>query len=167
MYAVGKIIGCFGVQGYVKIHPTTHTAERLTSLRNVAVGVVEEQVQQLIIEDVILRNRIVLMRFLSVDDRNTAETLVGKFVFVHEDEVRKPQKGSYFTHDVIGCEVYATDGRHLGNVEDVYKLPAQDVWTVRKGSKQYMIPAVKEFIREVDVQQRKIIIEVIEGLIDE
>ena len=167
LYAVGKIIGCFGVQGDLKVHPITHAPDRLTLLRDVALGYTQDEVLRIAVEHVEVRNRFVLMHFRNVDTKTDAEHLVGKYVFVDEKEIEAPANNAYFTHDIIGCEVYDTDHRHLGIVEDVYQMPAQDVWAIRCEEKVHMVPAVKEFIKEVRVRERKIIIQVIEGLIDE
>lgn len=167
LFAVGKIVGCFGLHGDVKVRPTTHSPQRLTLLRNVVVGTSDRETLDVIVERVVLQDRIALIRFRDINDRNAAEPLVGKYIFVQENEVEKPRPGSYFTHDLIGCRVRSTDGRDLGHVENVNKLPAQDVLEVRNGSKLSMIPAVKEFIKEVNLQDRIIVVDSIEGLVEE
>ena len=167
LYAIGKITGSFGLAGYLKIQLYTQTPERLKKLHQVFVGHAIEEVQSYKIEDLIFRNRKVLVKFGSVDDRTAAEKIMGSLIFIEEHEVKAPPKGTYFTHDIIGCEVWSTDGQSLGIVEDVHSFPAQDVWTVRKGAKVSLVPAVKEFIEKVDIKDRKIIVKLIEGLIEE
>ncbi|HEV8539035.1 MAG TPA: ribosome maturation factor RimM [Bacteroidota bacterium] len=167
LYAVGKIIGCFGVHGDVKVRPMTHSPRRLTSLRDVAIGNSDQDTKALVVAHVVLKARFALMRFQGISDRDAAELLVGKYVFVRDSEIEKPQPGSYFIHDLIGCEVRSTEGRFLGRVESISKLPAHDVLEVRDGSRLSMIPAVKEFLIEVNLRDRKIVIGLIDGLIEE
>ena len=167
LFAVAKIIGCFGLKGYVKVQPDTHSLERLSQLKAIFLGVTDESPRPGVVEDVIVREPAVLMKLSGVDTKSAAETLVGNYIFIDEDELQLPKQGSYFTHDIIGCEMWSTDGRLLGIIEDVYKSWAQDLWAVRIGNKLQMIPAVKEFIRQVDIRHRKVVIQIIEGLIEE
>ena len=164
---VAKITKCVGVKGCVKVQPVTHSPKRLAQLHDVLVGETEESALPYIVEDVEFRTNAVLVKFVNVDDRTAAESMINGFVFIPEDKLVPPEKGSYFVHDIVGCEVWSTDRQFLGTVEDVYKYPAQDVWAVRNKSKLHMIPAVKEFIRHVDLEHRKILVQVIEGLIEE
>ena len=155
------------MRGEVKVQPTTHSLERLTQLHSVQIGAAEGDALPFDVDRVELRDRFAVARFKQVADRTAAEKLVGMYLFVREEDVAAPDEGSWFTHDVVGCEVFATDQRYIGTVEEVLRMPAQDVWVVRNGSKQHMIPAVKEFVKAVDVKARKITVEVIEGLLDE
>ena len=167
LVAVGKIVGCFGVKGYLKIYPTADDPERLQKLSTVFLGATIEECRMYTTEDVIIRGKGAVVKFDAVNDRTAAERLVGMHLFVEEHDAHPPQQGSYFTHDVIGCEVWSVEGQHIGTVEDVYRMPAQDVWVIRNGVKEQMIPAVKEFIKSVDIAQRKIIVKLIDGLIEQ
>jgi 16S rRNA processing protein RimM len=167
LYVVGKIVGCFGLKGDLKIQPITHSAERLKKLREVFLGTSPDESLAYHVEQVHLKQGLPLMKFVDVSDKTAAEPLVGKFIYVSEEDLDRPPQGKFFTHEIIGCEVWTTDDRHLGTVEEIYNYPAQDVWVVRNGMWEHMIPAVKEFIKVVDVAQRKIVIHAIEGLIQE
>jgi len=104
------------------------------------------------------------MKLQGVSDRSSAEPLVGSYLFIDEEMVAEPKKGSYYVHDIIGSTVFATDGTIVGEIADVYKLPAQDVWVVKRGDALEMIPAVGEFIKKVDIEHRRIVIQPMEGL---
>ncbi len=166
LYVVGKIIGCFGLKGFVKLRPTTHTPQRLKNLRQVFVGNSSDEAEQYSVDGVEIRPNGTFLKFSAVNDRSAAEMLIGQLVFVDEHEVQPPPKGSFFTHEMIGCEVWTVEGKYVGTVREIYKLPAQDVWEVVNGSAVSLIPAVKEFVRSVDLQRRRIEIHLIEGLIE-
>lgn len=93
--------------------------------------------------------------------------MVGQFLFVEEADLARPVGRSYFIHDIVGCEVWSTAGQLIGTVADVYKMSAQDLWVVRQDEKEYLIPAVKEFVDHVDLKNRKIVINVIDGLLEQ
>ena len=164
---VAKITKCFGVRGYVKVQPRTQTLRRLKNGRQVFLGTSLPEPHAYHIEDVIVRDRSVLIKFDGIDDRTSAESVVGKYMFTDGERIPEPPKGTYFIHQIIGCDVWSTEGKFLGVIEDVLKLPAQHIWILRRGGRQYMIPAVRQFVREVNIQERKILVNLIDGLIEE
>ena len=167
LYAVGKIIGVFGLDGYVKIHPYTASPERLKKLRRTFLGTSAEKTTVHIVEDVIFKNQQWMLKFQNFSDRTAAGKVVGMFLFVEESEIETPPAGSYFSHEIIGCEVWSDDGRLLGTIEDIYTLSAYDLWAIRTGKTVNLIPAIKEFITKVDVDKKKVIVRLIEGLMEE
>jgi 16S rRNA processing protein RimM len=167
LYAVGKIVGCFGIKGYVKVQPFSGSIERYQHLHGVMIGSSVEETADETVEAVKGGNSHILVKLRGVDDRSSAEKIVGSMIFVDEKDVERPRQGSYFIHDIVGCSVYLPDGTQRGIVEDVYRSPAQDLWVIRYNGKLSMIPAVKEIVKDVDIQRKKIIIEMIEGLIEE
>jgi len=167
LYIVGKIIGCSGVKGYVKVQPSTQTIGRLKQLHHIFIGASSNAVVAETLDDIVIDREPILMKFHTIGDRTSAEKIIGKFIFIEEKELDHPSKGSHFIHDIIGCTVWLEEGSLFGTVEDVLKLPAQDVWVIKKMGKSHLIPAVKDFIKEVDIKNRKIIIATIEGLIEE
>lgn len=161
---IGKITSCFGIKGFVRVYPYTSSVARFRKLSFVAVGVSAEKAILRDIEDVKTGERKILVKFAGIDDRTTAEKIVGEFLFVKVSERPRPEKGSYYLDEIVGCEVWTEEGEKLGRVEEVLTYQAQDVWTVREGKREYSIPAVKEFIRSVDVKRKKITVHLIEGL---
>ena len=167
LYTIGKIVGCFGIKGWLKVQPTTDAPERLKGLSGLFMGLSENDTRPMTVEGVMSNPKSVVLKFRDVNDRTDAENLIGCFLFVDEDHLLKLPEGRHFIHDILGCEVITTDGRNLGTITKVYKMPAQDIWEVRKDNKVQMIPAVKEFIKEVDTKNRKVVIRIIEGLLEE
>jgi len=166
LWAVGYITGSFGIRGYVKAKPLTDTPERFRRLRRVYRGIGPEAVEEDDLEGIEIRERFILLKFQSTDDRSGADKLKGQYIFVDVADVMSPGKGRYFVHDIIGCSVRTTDGRLIGKVKEVYKAPAQDLWEIESGKKSFLIPAVPEFIVAVDREKGIITVNVIEGLTD-
>jgi 16S rRNA processing protein RimM len=164
LFVAGKITGFFGLKGYMKIQPSSEDLDRMTALRDVYVGTAESSAAAHTVEDVILRQNGVFVKLSGVDDRTAAERLRNCLLFVEESKVKKPPKGEFFVHDIVGCEVRDADGALIGTVEDVRKYPAQDLWEVRTPTGMFLLPAVKEFVRAVDVKKRVITVRLLEGL---
>lgn len=167
LFVAGKIGGCFGLKGYVKIYPTSGEPERMASLRDVFIGRTEHDAHPNVVEEAIVRPNGIVIKFKGIDDRTAAEKLTNCLLFVEETKAKAPPKGSFFAHDIVGCEIWDTDGRMVGTVEDILKFPAQDLWSVRTPAGTFLLPAVKEFVRKVDLKNRKITVQMIDGLAPE
>jgi 16S rRNA processing protein RimM len=138
----------------------------LQELTSILVGAAAEQAKKYTIDNVSYRQRSIVMNLREILDRSAAEKLVGQLLFVREREAVTPKKGSYFVHDLIGCEVRNTSGEFLGVIDDVLKSPAHDVWQIRHNGQTKMLPAVKNFIKSVDLESKTVVVRQMEGLFE-
>jgi 16S rRNA processing protein RimM len=164
---IGKISGCFGVKGFVKVRPVTHASGRLSTLASCFIGEPGRDSVSTAVAEIKEQKPEILMRFAAFPDRTAAETIVGKYLMVDDGETVPPPPGSWFIHEIIGCTVETEDGKKVGVVEDVLKLPAQDVWSIRAFASTVMFPVVKDFIVRVDTAGKKIVVRPPEGLLSE
>ncbi|MBI5475781.1 MAG: 16S rRNA processing protein RimM [Ignavibacteriales bacterium] len=165
--AVAKITGCFGVKGKLKIQFFASDSNIFDTLKNVRIGFTEDDSQPLEIEESEIHLKSPVIKISGVDDKNNAERFVNHFIFVEENKILPLPDGRYFIHDIIGCKIRSTDNKIIGVIKNVLKTPAHDLWVVEKNMKEFYIPVVKEFVKEVDIKNKKIIVELIEGLIEE
>ncbi len=166
LIAVAKIIKPIGIRGEVKIQLLTDDGERLSLLASIWIGKDEKAVR----EHKILRVRQDVKQCVAtlqgVETVEAAEVLRDQFLFIPKDEIVLPKEGRYFVDDVLGCEMATQDGKQVGTIVDVLTLPANDLWVVRNGEKEILIPAVKAIVKEVDVKQKRVVIDSLEGLIN-
>jgi 16S rRNA processing protein RimM len=155
--AIGQIGKCVGLKGEVRVIPLTHRVERFKRLDHVWIGIAEDDTFQKRVLAVRSHKNEVILQF-------EAEELRGKFIYVEEDGIELPPAGSYFIHDLVGLTVYDEAGNQIGVLKDVVAMSSNDIWVVQNGDREILIPAVKEFVRKVDVEQG-IVIRVIEGLV--
>jgi len=130
------------------------------------VGKNEEKVVERRVEKVSTRGNDIYIKFYDVDDRNASETLVGHFLFVEETARKRLAPGEFFVDDIIGMSVCDPRKNVLGIVKDVVRYPAQDVYIVKAGIGEVMVPAVRDIVRHVDAKNRTIIIDPPEGLFE-
>ncbi|MFN0159557.1 MAG: ribosome maturation factor RimM [Bacteroidota bacterium] len=168
LYAVGKVVKVFGVRGDVVVQPMTSSPERFKKLKTLQVGLSENETQVLTVSEVYVEGRGTRMHFNEIADRTAAEHLVGMLLFVDETQRVRLPRGTFFVHDVVGMEVVDQKDHPVGVVKEVLKMPANDIYVVaRTSGSEVMIPAVKQFIRSVDVKARIMRVELIEGMIEE
>jgi 16S rRNA processing protein RimM len=164
-YAVGKLTKAFGLRGELVVLPMTESMDRFKKLRRVYVGKNAEETGRFTVEYARVETRGVRVKFVEAPDRTSAESLVGSLLFVDEKQKIIPRKGSYFVHDVVGLSVVDEHNRPFGIVRDVLKLPAQDVYVIEHQGREWMMPAVREFVTSIDMETRKMKVRLIEGLV--
>ena len=96
--------------------------------------------------------------------RNQAKTLEDKILYIHSSQLRDTTAGKYFIKDLIDLEVYTQQGELLGVLTDVLELPAHDVYQVNNGKREILIPAISSVILEVQLDQRRMVVQLPDGL---
>ena len=153
----GEIVSTHGIQGEVKILPWADGPEFLLDFDTYYIKGKPQRV---------LSSRVhktcVLAKLEGVETPEQASLLRGQVISIDRSAVSLPE-GSVFIADLIGCKALDENDQELGTIRDVLTMPANDVYVV-KGAKQYMIPAVKEFVREINVAEGYVRVHVIEGM---
>lgn len=167
LLAIGKIVKAFGIGGEVVVFPMTDDTLRFKKLKNVFVGQTELKATDRAITAVAVEQRGVRLRLEGIEDRTAAEQLVGLLLFVDEKDAVRLQKGTFFIHQVVGLNVVDETGQPIGSVKDVLKYPAHDVYVVESNGRELMLPAVKEFIKKIDIEANVMRVKLIEGMLDE
>ena len=107
----------------------------------------------------------VLIKFKGIEDINMAETLRNAYLKIKREEARKLPQDTYYIADLLGLSVYTDDGEYLGKVDDIYSTKAHDIYVVKnEEGKQILLPGRKEVIQQVDLDQEKITVHLLEGL---
>ncbi len=152
----GEIVSAHGIQGEVKILPWADGPEFLLKFREFYIDGKAVAVQSSRIH-----KTCVLAKLEGIDDPETAIRLRGKTVCIDRNKVKLP-KGTVFIADLLGCKVITEEGEEIGKIKDVLTMPASDVYVIH-GEKKYMIPAVKEFVKEINVEEGFVRVHLIEG----
>ncbi|MBU5293319.1 16S rRNA processing protein RimM [Anaerosalibacter bizertensis] len=162
---VGKIINTQGIKGEVKIHPLTDDISRFDELEKVYIG--EEKVL-VYIEKNWSKKEFVILKFVGYDDINEVLKFKNEYLYIEEKDKIKLEEDSYFIFDIVGCNVLDINGNKIGIVTQVITNTGNDIYIIKSedNSKNYLVPAVKQFIKKVDIENKEIIIEPIEGLIE-
>jgi 16S rRNA processing protein RimM len=164
--AIGRISKPIGTRGEVKILPLTDDSQRFLNVSSVWVGHDATDAEVKKIRKVRLDARQVVAKFDGIESVEEAEKIRDKYLFVQKEDIVKLQKGTYFVDDVIGCEVVTEEEINVGVITDLLSLPMNDVWVVKNGTKEILLPAVKAIIRQVDIEQKRITIHALDGLLE-
>ncbi|MGH7453343.1 MAG: ribosome maturation factor RimM [bacterium] len=167
MVIVGEIVRPHGLAGTVKVRATTDDPQRFSLLDEVKLQRDGRTLGEYRVERVQIGKSEVFVKFYGVDDRNQAETLRGASLMI-PSEARVPAPADQYYHfEIIGLPAYTAAGEPLGEIVNIETFPAHDVWVIRNGDRERLVPAVEAFIKEVDVQNRRIVIVPIPGLLED
>ncbi len=153
----GEIVSTHGIQGEVKILPWADGPDFLLKFKCLYLDGTAYEVQSARVH-----KTCVLAKLKGIDDPETAIKLRGKVVRIDRNQVKLP-KGTVFIADLLGCRVLDEEGTEIGKIKDVLTMPSSDVYVIH-GEKNYMIPAVKEFVKEINVDEGFVRVHLIEGL---
>lgn len=164
---VGVISSTHGVRGEVKVFPTTDDAARFKKLKNVILDTGKEQIP-LEIEGVKFFKQFAILKFKGIDNINEIEKYKGKSLLVERKDAVKLKKDEYFIADMIGMDVFTEDEERLGILKNVIETGANDVYEVELlDGGDVLIPAIKQCILNVDIENQKMTVHLLDGLMDE
>lgn len=162
---VGVISSTHGIRGEVKVFPTTDDVKRFKKLKQVILDTGREQLP-LEVEGVKFFKQFVILKFKGIDNINDIEKYKGKSLLVDREHAVKLRKDEYFIADMIGMDVFTEDEAFFGVLKDVLETGANDVYIVEgKDGQEVLIPAIKQCILNVDVEKKKMVIHLLEGLV--
>lgn len=101
-----------------------------------------------------------------IADINAAESLKNAIVMLAAEDVPPIEPGEFYYYEAIGCEVFLTDGARLGTIDEVFSNGAQDIWVVRDGKREVLVPVIEDVVKAMDFATRRVTIEPIPGLLD-
>jgi len=164
-FEIGQIVNTFGIKGMVKVNPFTDDISQFEEMETILVDK-KGNLLEMQIEEVKYSKNQVLLKLKGIETVNDAEKYRNCYLKLPREKARKLPKNTYFIADLIGLEVYTEEGNLLGKVEDIYNTGASDIYVIKDElGKQILLPAIKDVIKQVDVEQEKIIVHLLEGLI--
>jgi 16S rRNA processing protein RimM len=164
LYAIGRLVKAFGIRGEVVVDRLGLAPARFQKLRHVLVGRDDRSVEKRDVEYVRSGEKGTRMKFDGIDTRNDAEQMVGRYLFVETGERVQPANGVFFVDQIVGLQVMDETGNLIGIVKEVLKMPAQDIYVIATGTGEIMVPAVKEFVRAINLEAGMITVHLIDGM---
>lgn len=162
---VGVISSTHGVRGEVKVFPTTDDINRFKKLKQVILDTGREKLI-LEVQGVKFFKQFAILKFKGIDNINDIEKYKGKSLFVDREHAVKLRKDEYFIADMIGLDVYTEEDTFFGVLKDVIETGANDVYVISsKEHGEVLVPAIKQCILNVDIENGKMTIHLLEGLI--
>ena len=162
---IGQIVNTFGIKGMVKIKPFTEkTKKRFDNLKKVYIKTKKEK-KEYEIEEIKYHKEMVLAKFKGIETIEEAEKFRNSYLLINRENEKPLEKGTYYIVDMVGLEVYTDEGDKLGILDDIFNSGSSDIYVVKNElGKQILLPAIKEVIENIDMENRKITVHLIKGL---
>ena len=162
---VGRIVNTFGIKGMVKVMPFTDDIRRFDKLDKVYIEKNKSK-KEYKIEEVKYHKNMVLIKFEGIDKIEQAEELRNSYLTVSRDSVEELEEGRYYIVDLLGLDVYTDEQVLLGTLDDIFNTGSNDIYVVKnKEGKQILLPAIEDVIKQVDLENKKIIVHLLPGLV--
>ena len=160
---VGQITSTHGVRGSVKVYPITSFIERFYDLKKVYIG---EEKNEVNVKSVFIKKNTVVISFAEYSDVNEVIPFISNYIYVSDEDRVKLPEGYYFIHELIGCKVVDEKQNELGVIKDVLQGFSNDVYVIKNKDNEFMVPVVKEFIKNVNISDKIIQIKLIDGMME-
>jgi 16S rRNA processing protein RimM len=165
---VGKIVGAHGVNGNLKVHSYAESVTVFkpgSSILAIHAGKTEKSFA---INWARPHGKSILLSFKGIEDRNTAESLIGAELFIDRTALPELEEGVYYWVDIIGLSVFTTDNQYIGRVESIMATGSNDVYVVKNKTKdentEILIPAIESVVLEINFENKTMRVELPEGL---
>ena len=157
---LGKITAPQGIKGEVRVYPYTDEPTRFSEIEAVLLNGQKRRIQK-----VRYMKNMAVLKLEGIDDRNAAEAIRNQELLLSKEDLWQQDADTYFIDDILGSLVLDEDGTPVGVLKQVHSRPAHDLYEIERPDRStFLIPAVKEFIRNVDLDDRRITIHLIDGL---
>ncbi len=163
---IGEVVRTQGIKGKLKVRPLADP-DILITAKGVFLGSDELHSVYYKVTASQLHKGSILLGLEGVETMSRAEELVGSDVFAETKALEGLPDGEYYWFQIIGLDVVTEEGRLLGKVEEILPTKSNDVYVVRDGSREYLIPAIAEVVKDIDVSGGRIVISPMKGLLGE
>lgn len=162
---IGQIVNTFGIKGMVKVKPFTDNIERFSNLEKIYIKNKSGQTEYKI-QEVKYHKNMVLIKFEGIENPEQADLLRNSYLIVDRETEEPLEAGRYYIVDMIGLDVFTDDNEYLGKLEDIYNTGSNDIYVVKNElGKQVLLPAIEDVIKNIDMDNKKVIVHLIPGLV--
>ena len=164
-FKIGQIVKTQGLKGEVRVYSTTDDIYRFDDLEEFYLGKDLETKWE--VERVRYKGNMVIMKIKGVDSVEMAERLKTKNLYVSRENSVDLDEDEFFIADLIGLDVFTVAWEKEGTLKDVLQYSANDVYVVKgDNDKEYLIPSTLKFVPEINIEEKKMIIDPIKGMLD-
>jgi 16S rRNA processing protein RimM len=163
---IGKVIRPHGLEGLLRIWSYAQSAESFLNAGTVFIKSKQQGILEYKISSLKPHKNAFLMKLEGLNSLEDVEGYRGSEIFIRKASLRSKGEEEYFWFELIGLEVYLDSGRYIGTLKDILSTGSNDIYVVKDGEAEFLIPAIHEVIKKIDLNNKRIIITEIEGLLD-
>ena len=164
-FEIGKITGTHGIRGTMRVFPTTEDPSRFERLKEIIVEIRGKR-ETFHIQKVAFHKQFVLLTVKEITDINVAELYKNGRILIPDDMAIPLGEDEYYNRDLYGLKVVPEEGEELGEITEIVPTGSNDVYVVKKDGKgkELLLPAIKDCIKNVDLENGVMTVKLLEGL---
>lgn len=170
-YRVGRIVNTFGIRGQLKVVADTDFAEeRFRAGQQLVILQNDTVIETVTVAKSQTHKGTYLISLEGYDNINQVEAFKGCWLAISAEDQQALPEDEFYHHQIIGLKVVTTEGKVLGTIKEILQLGSNDVWVVKRQEpkkKDALIPYISQVVQQVDLQKGEVLIELMEGLIDD
>jgi len=153
------------IDGSLTIVPLTTFPERFKDMKEFFLTKEYGSPMTVKVKNIVQSNKKITVKLDGIDSIEKAQKLIGYRITVHEDKKAELPKDYYYHDDLMECKVYSSKGEKLGQLTKVLEMSSNDIYVVDYKGKELLIPAISQFVKEVDIEKKKITVSLINGML--
>jgi 16S rRNA processing protein RimM len=157
---IGQILAPWGIKGKLKVKVVTDFPQRFVPFSKVYINR-----QPMTIDSAEWHKGKAIIKLSTIDDIEDAQQLRGQPIEIHYSQLQSLPEGQYYHFQLIGLEVWTTQGELLGNITEILTTESNDNYVVSGTKGEILVPAIEDVVKSIDLDQGHIVIEAIEGLL--
>lgn len=164
-FEIGKITGTHGIRGTMRVFPTTEDPSRFERLKEIVVEIRGKR-ETFHIQKVAFHKQFVLLTVKEITDINVAELYKNGRILIPDAMAIPLGEDEYYNRDLYGLKVVTEEGEELGEITEIFPTGSNDVYVVKKDGKgkELLLPAIKDCIKNVDLEKGVMTVKLLEGL---
>jgi 16S rRNA processing protein RimM len=163
---LGKIVATHGIRGQLRVVPYSGHFDTFLAIGSVTLKDAAGRMVGYDIASAAVHGKKLLLALKGYADINQVEHLVGCELYVDRDQLPLPDEDEYYWYDLLGLTVVTASGEQLGSLESIIETGSNDVYVVKSGEREYLIPALAEVVTSIDLDAKVMTVTPFEGLFD-
>lgn len=160
----GKVVKTKGLNGSMKVASFLSNANILESVKQVFIGRGKQDALPFSVKRIRIKHTVFFLDLNGINDIDAAQNLVGHSVMIPSEILEELPSDEYYWHELVGMSVVTEEGNVLGKIDSIFPTGSNDVYVCSGGEREILIPAIADVIRNIDRQNRLMVIRLIEGL---
>ena len=163
---VGKIIGTHGIKGQLKLKSYSGNCESLSMARSVVLKAPDGMLHEYDLNSFNANSGKFIISLTDFEDINQVTAFIGRELCLNRSHLPKLADDEYYWADLIGLKVFLDDGSLLGLIVDIFETGSSDIYVVQGAEREYLIPAIADVVKRVDIESGTVVITPLDGLLD-
>ena len=161
---IGQIVNTYGIKGFIKVVPFLDYKEQFKDFHKIYIDLNKKN-EEFFIEQVKFSKDLVLLKLKGIETIEQAEMFRNQYIKIERKDI-KLEEGAHFIVDLLGLEVYTEEGTLLGNIKEILQPGCNDVYIIKNSeNKEILIPVIPEVVKKIDIENHKVIVHLLDGLI--